>query len=72
MDITLLRRARQHFVHDMAPRHIQRANIRKWIHSIDMLGDKWIMRRVIVSPERLAKREGEALFNGRKEICNSY
>jgi hypothetical protein len=38
----LLRRVRQHFVHDMAPRHTQRHNIAAWVRSVRMLGDKWV------------------------------
>lgn len=47
MNVSLLRRARHHFVHDLVPLHIQRANMRKWIRSIRMLGDKWVMYRTM-------------------------
>jgi hypothetical protein len=42
MNTRLLRRVRQHFVHDMAPRHTQRHNIAAWVRSVRMLGDKWV------------------------------
>lgn len=45
MNAALLRRARQHFVHSMAPRHIQRANMRSWVRALRMLGDKWLLAR---------------------------
>ena len=48
MNTNLLRRARSHFVHDMAPRDLQRKNMRNWVRSIRMLGDKWLMNRVLV------------------------
>lgn len=45
MNTTLLIRARKHFVHEMAPRHIQRSNMRAWVRSIRLLGDKWLISR---------------------------
>ena len=47
MNVKLLIRARSHFVHDMAPRDLQRANMKKWVASIRMLGDKWLMLRTL-------------------------
>ena len=47
MNVKLLIRARSHFVHDMAPRDLQRKNMRNWVRSIRMLGDKWLMNRVL-------------------------
>lgn len=43
MNTALLRRARQHFVHPMAPRNVQRHNIRQWARAVRMLGDKWLL-----------------------------
>ena len=43
MNVTLLKRARSHFVHDMAPISTQRHNMRQWIKSIRSLGDKWLI-----------------------------
>lgn len=50
MNVALLRRARRLFVHDLAPRHVQRHNMRAWVAAVRYLGDKWIMRR----PARVA------------------
>ena len=47
MNTTMLRRARRHFVHPMAPTHIQRANMRAWVRSIRMLGDRWLFAKPI-------------------------
>ena len=41
MNTTRLRQARRNFVHPMAPRSVQRHNIRQWVRCIRMLGDKW-------------------------------
>lgn len=41
MNITHLRRVRRLFVHDMAPRHIQRHNIRAWVRMVRYLGPAW-------------------------------
>jgi len=45
VNTTLLRRVRRHYVHDMAPRHTQRHNIRAWCASVRMLGDKWLIAK---------------------------
>ena len=45
MNVTLLKRARRHFVHGMTPRHTARHNMRAWVKSIRMLGDKWLIAR---------------------------
>ena len=45
MNVTLLKRARSHFVHDMAPRHIQRHNMRAWCVAVRQLGDKWLIAK---------------------------
>ena len=41
MNTNMLTRVRRHFVHDMAPRHVQRHNMRAWVRSVRLLGDKW-------------------------------
>jgi hypothetical protein len=41
MNTTRLRQARRNFVHPMAPRHVQRSNMRAWVRMIRILGDKW-------------------------------
>lgn len=45
MNTTLLTRARKHFVHDMAPKHVQRHNIRSWCRSVRLLGAKWLIAK---------------------------
>ena len=47
MNITLLRRARLHFVHDMAPVRTQRHNMRQWAKSLRFLGDKHILAKQV-------------------------
>lgn len=42
MNTRLLTRARSHFCHEMAPRHVQRHNIAAWCRAIRLLGDKWV------------------------------
>lgn len=54
MNTRLLQRVRQHFVHDMAPRHVQRHNMSAWVRSVRMLGDKWL----IAKPREL-RHQGE-------------
>jgi hypothetical protein len=34
-----------HFVHDLAPRHIQRHNVRAWARAVRLLGDKWLIAK---------------------------
>lgn len=41
MNVTRLRQARRLFTNDLAPRHIQRANMRKWVAAVRQLGGKW-------------------------------
>ena len=45
MNITLLTRARKHFVHDLAPTHTSRHNMRQWVRSVRLLGDKWLIAK---------------------------
>ena len=45
MNVNLLRRLRQHFVHSMAPRHVQRHNMHAWIISVRFLGDRWLLAK---------------------------
>lgn len=47
VNTTLLRRARRHFVHPMAPRNVQRHNIRQWARAVRMLGDKWLLSQPV-------------------------
>ncbi len=41
MNITRLKQARRLFCNSLAPRHVQRHNIRAWVRSVRALGDKW-------------------------------
>lgn len=47
MNTTMLRRARRHFVHPMAPAHIQRANMRSWVRALRMLGPRWLLAQPV-------------------------
>lgn len=52
MNVTYLRRVRRLFVHDGAPRHVQRHNMREWVKSVRYLGTKWLGL-----PKPLAQKE---------------
>lgn len=41
MNITLLSRARRHFINEMTPVHTSRHNMRQWVRSIRMLSNTW-------------------------------
>jgi hypothetical protein len=41
----MLKRARKHFCHDMAPRHVQRHNIAAWVRALRFLGDRWLLSK---------------------------
>lgn len=43
MNTKLLCRVRQIFNSDYVPQQINRANQRKWVRSVRMLGDKWLI-----------------------------
>ena len=43
MNTTMLTRVRRHFVHAMAPRHVQRHNMRAWVRSVRQLGSRWLI-----------------------------
>lgn len=45
MNTTMLKRARRHFCHPLAPRSVQRHNMRAWAKAIRMLGDKWLLHK---------------------------
>lgn len=47
MNTIRLRRVRRLFVHDMAPRHVQRHNMRAWVRSVRMLGRQWLLAQPI-------------------------
>lgn len=41
--MALLRQAVRLYRSDLAPREVRRANARKWLRSIAMLGDGWVL-----------------------------
>lgn len=43
MNTTKLRQARRLFDRPDIPRHIVRHNMRSWVRSVRMLGDKWLI-----------------------------
>lgn len=45
LDVTRLRQARRLFCHPLAPRSVQRHNIRQWVKSLRLLGYKWLLAR---------------------------
>lgn len=47
MNIKMLTKARELFSVDYMPQEINRANQRKWIRSIRLLGDKWLLAKQI-------------------------
>lgn len=47
MNSSMLRLARKNFVRDYIPRSTQRHNIRAWVRSLRILGDKWLLAQHI-------------------------
>ena len=47
MNTRMLSLARRHFCHAGAPVSTQRHNIRQWVRSLRMLGDKWLLANSI-------------------------
>lgn len=47
MNSTMLRIARKHFCRDYIPVSTQRHNIRAWVRSLRILGDKWLLAQHI-------------------------
>lgn len=45
LDVTRLRQARRMFCHPLAPRTVQRHNMKSWVKSLRQLGDKWLLAR---------------------------
>lgn len=54
MNTTRLRQVRQYFSNDIAPRHVARHNMRRWVRSVRLLGDKWLMAKP------MARTQGES------------
>jgi len=47
MNIQLARRAVRLYSYDLAPLHINKANRRAWLRSVQLLGDKWLLAKPI-------------------------
>jgi hypothetical protein len=47
MNTTLLSRLRKLFQHDLVPTEVARHNMRAWVRSVRLLGDKWAIRRFV-------------------------
>jgi len=45
MNTTMLKKVRELYNVDYIPYHENRANQRKWVKSVRMLGDKWLLRQ---------------------------
>lgn len=43
MRTKMLKKARELFAVEIAPRHIQRHNMRAWVRSVRLLGSKWLL-----------------------------
>lgn len=47
MNTHRLSQARRLFICDLAPRYVQRANMRKWVMSVRNLGDRWLLAKPV-------------------------
>lgn len=47
MNTHMLTLARKNFCNDWAPAHVQRHNIRAWVRSLRLLGDRWLLAHPI-------------------------
>jgi hypothetical protein len=47
MKTAMLKRVRRLFACDLAPNHTKRHNIRAWVHSVRLLGDKWLLAKPV-------------------------
>ena len=45
LDVTRLKQARRLFCHPLAPRSVQRHNIRQWVKGLRLLGHRWLLAR---------------------------
>ena len=53
MNVRILRHVRKLWNVDYVPREINRANQRKWVRSVRLLGDRWLLAKQI-------ERKGES------------
>jgi hypothetical protein len=47
MNTRMLKHARALWNVDYVPRETNRANQRKWVHSVRLLGDKWLLAKYV-------------------------
>lgn len=47
MNTKALRHVRKMFAHDAAPAAIQRHNMRAWVRSVRLLGDRWLLAKSV-------------------------
>lgn len=47
MNIKMLKMARRLWNVDYLPKDINRANARKWVRSVRILGDKWLLAKKV-------------------------
>ena len=47
MNTEMLKHVRQLWNVPYAPAHINRANQRKWIRAVRMVGDKWLIKKFV-------------------------
>ena len=47
LNIQLARRAVRLYSYDLAPLHINKANRRKWLRAVEMLGPKWLLAKPV-------------------------
>lgn len=43
MNTSMLKRVRRHFNSPFVPEAVNRANRRKWVRSVRLLGEKWLL-----------------------------
>lgn len=51
MKAEMLRRARRNWCTTTVPMSTNRANIRKWVRAVRMLGDRWILAKQVTRKE---------------------
>ncbi len=51
MNTTMLKHVRTLFVHDMVPPHTARHNMRQWVRSVRLLGDKHLLAAKVAKKE---------------------
>lgn len=49
MNTAMLTRARRHFCSDYVPQSVNRHNMRAWVRSVRLLGNKWLLAAPIAA-----------------------